>query len=152
MPTGGVMSSRAIPRSPANSGWAKGGGACAVRTGVDPHPMTDPIARKAPERRRSRRVILVIPLYLYPRHRFSSQFQRTIDVLVRVRRAQRALLRGQREVIDPVVDELAAVAPVEIEVVARRQVVPVGRDVVAEVGDERRPDAADDGLPALLPV
>src|SRR5262245_6499878 len=100
MPTGGVISSRATPRIPANSGWATGGGTCAVRTAVEPQPRRDPSASAAPERRTSRRVVVVIPLYLYPRHRFARQFQRAIDVLVRVRRAQGALFRGQREMID----------------------------------------------------
>src|SRR3954471_3317305 len=110
MPAGGVMSSRATPRSPANSGWATGGGTCAVPTGVEPQPITDPIASTAPERRTSRRVGELMTLNLHPGHRFSGQFERAVDVVVRVRRAQRPLLRRQGEVVDPVVDELAAVA------------------------------------------
>src|SRR6185295_19808552 len=143
MPTGGVMSSRATPRMPANSGCEKGGGASPVRTGFDAQPRKEPSVSRLPARRRSRRVGGVMTTTLHPGHRFSSQFQRPVDVLVRVRGAERALLDREREMIDAALDELATVAPVELEIVARGEIVPVDRHVIAEVGAEGRADAAD---------
>src|SRR5437868_2640578 len=134
MPRGGVMSSRATPRRPANSGCVKGGGAWPVRTGVDAQPRKEPSARRPPARRASRRVSLLMTANLHPGHRFSSQFQRPVNVVVRVRGAERALFDREREMIDAALDELAAVAPVELEIVARGEIVPVDRHVVAEVG------------------
>src|SRR5215831_1778477 len=152
MPTGGVMSSRAAPRMPANSGCENGGGAWALRVGVEAQPKIEPSASTPPARRTSRRVEVVIPATLHLGEGFPCQFQGPFDVLVRVRGADRSLLGGQREMVDPVVDQLAPVAAVEVEIVARGQVVPVDGNVVAEVRAERRADAADDGRAALLPV
>src|SRR5688572_27354078 len=106
------MSSRATPRRPANSGAQTGAGAWPLRTGVEPQPRNDPAARTPPARRKPRRVSVVMTPTLHSGHRFSSQFERPVDVLVGVGRADRSLLRRQREVIDPLVDELATVPPV----------------------------------------
>src|SRR4029079_1245813 len=104
MPMGGVMSSRATPRMPANSGCENGAGACDVRTGVEAQPKSDPSARRPPLRRMSRRVgVMSVTLHLG--HRFSSQFQRPVDVFVRMRGAQRALFGGQGKMVDAGLDQ-----------------------------------------------
>src|SRR5207249_1201398 len=82
--------------------------------------------------------------------RVAGRLDRPVQIRLRVRGADRALLARKREMVDAPLDERAAVAAVEVEIVARRQLVPVRGDTLAEIDAEGRADPAHRRGQALL--
>src|SRR5262245_15919144 len=65
--------------------------------------------------------------------RFARDLQRQVAIRFCVGRADRALLTGDRKMVNAAINEGAAITAIQIEIVTGQQVVPINGDVIAKV-------------------